>query len=220
METHTEILPDFQNKCIIALKIINSNRYLAVQDLERNHGLDTGLTLRGHCDHWEKFILHKSGCHISLQNMAGGFLSPSEDDQWTFRAHRDSWEKLDVLAKEEGSLTKSIAISTQNIDDEYALQKRNLAPPREGTENCIQQEEPYNWEIMLAEPPVINIYPIVGKIGSSTTLQSCNLSIVKKAVRAHKDIGFFHVIGHQVPLDIFSIFKNSIGIVPGKTTGN
>jgi hypothetical protein len=243
-QTEEEVLPDLSHNCIIALRPhlpIHKKYYLSVEDLQSHHGFDTGLVLRDWCDNWEKFrLLKHNNKTIALQNMAGGFLSPHmpQDKGWTFRKHCQSWELLDVeVETTTHHLSKCIRLSTRVVGSK--LQKRYLAVSRreekeEETQSregespqrpaVIQAEEPFSWEVVLVDVPIIDISALFRQDKYATTrltqfrypnaLPHSILHVVLKVLRAHKDIGFFQVIGHGISMDLFALFQHHFGALP------
>lgn len=87
--------------------------------------------------------------------------------------------------------------------------------------NCTATTMPdTEWEIVLADIPVINICGI-NKLEICTTptervnnLSDASRHFVMKILRAMLEIGSFHITGHGGNTDLFSLVHGSVGLLP------
>jgi hypothetical protein len=84
-------LADFEHGAVVALR--HKGHYLSCKDdPHKSHGTGVALTTRNWCADWEHFRLHKNADGtISLQNMGGGFISPTKNvpgSSWGHQPHK------------------------------------------------------------------------------------------------------------------------------------
>ncbi len=162
-----------------------------------------------------RLIKHKEGSFslqdpVSLQFLSPEIMEEPEKD-WILRKHCEDWEKFSAeYEQEEDSSDGSFGIrcgasylSMRNNKDGSKCTRRHAAP-RGGWER---------WRFKLADIPTINIAALVADHANLATimrldqLSDAALRVVRKISRACGDIGFYHVVGHGLPMTALDVSK-------------
>lgn len=163
-----------------------------------------------------------TGCFLSPTSLSKG--ATGEFGGWTARAHCEAWEQLEVLQHGNGALSfRSVGAGGE------ACGYMSAGEPAAGAE-VIRRDAPEAWESFLfrhARVPVIDISPLINGavmlrateralFGPSEELAFVeNLlelpptarAVVLRIGKAARDLGFYHVVGHGMSVDILALAK-------------
>jgi len=214
------LIDEYEDRAVVALR--HNRRYLSCRnDPYQSHGTGVDLITRGHCHEWEHFRLYKnSDGTISLQNMGGGFISPTNGaarSPWV-RRPQGAWERLHVteVRGADGRIHVHSMIDGRpcylTIDEEGSV--------------TVSETNSTSWRILLAKVPTFNV------AGLGLTDNGCHWSdmeqnafqcacprdqyFVRKVLRALKEVGAFYIVGHGVSSDLFDSIMQAYGHLPWK----
>jgi hypothetical protein len=227
-------IDDLDSGSVIAFKVPSLNLYLRAPSTQPN-GCDR-LELSEHNDSATHFRIRKyNNDTISLQSACGGFVSPSKENKWTCVPWCRAWEFFNIESfsshtnnntdnnnnHDHSPFNRYIQIATRipNKPVQYlSVEQQGLNDKQPYT--CVLSNTPFMWEITLVEVPTIYVSELLRNQTNLMTSSHPNqltdsvLSVVKKITRAHKEMGFFHIIGHGVNLELFSIIQTYVGAQP------